>query len=167
MPATLTRAGVKIGEKRPDALLPVRGRNGARPPGAGAPPRPVSPTMAPEEAVASLVETGSGPGAAEARRAILTNIQRAHGNRYASQVVAEFHAQDREKPERVPTPAPPPAAPPTAAPRATAKITPAAPKSAALRAAGRATAAPGAPSVARTPAAAETAPKAMAAAPIA
>jgi uncharacterized protein DUF4157 len=94
MPEKATRTDVKIGDKRPDLSPPSLRRTGEIPPGLAG---PLSPTMAPSDAVAMLVESGSGEGAAESRRAILGHIQRTYGNRYAALVVADLRAQESAK----------------------------------------------------------------------
>jgi hypothetical protein len=114
--------------------------------------RPLSPAAAPEEAVARLTETGSGPGAAEVRRAIVSHLQRTHGNRYAGQVVAEFRARESEKADQPGVdPLQPEATAPPKANAATAAPAAAAPTAVAKPAA-RTAVAPTAISAAKSPA---------------
>ena len=141
MPATAARSDVKVGTPSPD--LATRSLKGRPPPAPIFAKQPLSPAMAPSDAVAMLTEHASGEGAAEARRAILGRIGRTYGNRFAGMVVAELHAREAERtgkppaeplePERTEPPkamltAPPspPGPPPIAAPAAPPK--PAAPK---------------------------------------
>ena len=101
MPATAARADAKAGTKVPDPSLLLRRTAGAPP--AAVARHPLSPSLAPADAVALLIEHSRGEGAADARRGILGQLQQTYGNRYAGMVVAQLRAIEGEKTGKPPT----------------------------------------------------------------
>src|ERR1051326_4462564 len=90
MPATAVRPEARAGRHGSD-LLPRAGHlPGGRAahllPGAASADRAMSPTLSPAGAAAMMVAHANGEGAAEARRAILGQIQEVYGNRKSTRL---------------------------------------------------------------------------------